>query len=206
MPNLVAILIAPQAGDMRFDGCVLITHSRKITHHQVPWQRPQTLQQRRHPAFPSSEPDRIERDIDPVVLKHSVAKHLPFTFSSSLMRAVQALIRTGELFSHGSMHVDPEAFAESPHARAIVRGHPIGIAQRGHVNGVRLRHAHFLLIRRQLCVRSALSCFSQERTVSPSGRTSATTSAGVSQLSTRKSVPATAIAQGGTSSPHSFWR
>ncbi|WP_321949352.1 hypothetical protein [Paraburkholderia sp. J10-1] len=129
MPNLVSILIAPQAADMRFDGCVLITHSRKIAHHQVPWQRPQTLQQRRHPVFPSSEPDRIERDIDPVVLKHSVAKYLPFAFSSSLMRAVQALIRTGELLGHGSMHVDPEAFAESSHTRAVVCGHPHGISQ-----------------------------------------------------------------------------
>ena len=64
-----------------------------------------------------------------MVLKHSAAKHLPFTLSSWLMRAVQALIRTGQLLGHGSMHVDPEAFAESPHTGAVVRGHPHGISQ-----------------------------------------------------------------------------
>ena len=41
-PSRWKVLIATQAGDMRFDGCVLITHSRKIAHHQAPWQRPQT--------------------------------------------------------------------------------------------------------------------------------------------------------------------
>ena len=69
-----------------------------------------------------------------MMLEHGFAKYLPFAFSGRLMCAVQTLVRTGQLFGHGSMHVDSEAFAESPHTRAIVRGHPHGIAQRGDVN------------------------------------------------------------------------
>ncbi|MEM5426730.1 hypothetical protein [Paraburkholderia ferrariae] len=56
-----------------------------------------------------------------MVFKHGFAKYLPFAFSSACMRAVQTLTRTGQLFGHRSMHVDPEALAESPHTRAVMR-------------------------------------------------------------------------------------
>jgi hypothetical protein len=162
MPDLIPILIPTPAGKMR-QRSVLITHGRKITHHEAPLATTASAPAMQAFRFPSLEPDRVERDVDPVVLKHGFTKDPPLAFPGLLMRAVQALIRTGQLFGHRSMHVYSEALAESPHTRAVVRGHPHGIAQRRHVNAVKLSHARFLLIGRQSCTMLALLWYEHTR-------------------------------------------
>lgn len=89
--------------------------------------------------------DRAERDFDLVMQKDSLTKLSPFGFPGWLMSTTQALVCSGQLLGRGSMHIDPEAFAEAANARAVVRGHPNGISPRGNVNAVRLCHDAFRL-------------------------------------------------------------
>ncbi|MBU9546842.1 MULTISPECIES: hypothetical protein [Burkholderia cepacia complex] len=67
-------------------------------------------------VFPSSKIDRVDRDIDPVVLENSLTKHSPFRFSGLLMSAMQALISACQLLRHRPVYVYPKALAEAPHA------------------------------------------------------------------------------------------
>jgi hypothetical protein len=61
------------------------------------------------------------------VATHRIAKRLPLP-TRRLVHALRTLLGTWQLIEHRTMYIDPEAFAESPYARAVVRGHSYRIA------------------------------------------------------------------------------
>ncbi|WP_177203693.1 hypothetical protein [Burkholderia cepacia] len=91
-------------------------------------------------SFPCSKPDRIDRHVDPMVHLDCISKNMPFISAGHLVRAMQALVRTGQLLSYGPMYVDTEALAEASDTRAIVPRHPHGIPNFRNIDAVKLFH------------------------------------------------------------------
>lgn len=64
----------------------------------------------------SSEANRIDGHVNSVMPQNCFPKHLPLTDPGRFVRAMETLIRAGQLLGYRAMYVNPEALAETRNA------------------------------------------------------------------------------------------